>query len=202
MIHPSVPAKTLKEFVAYAKANANKLSYGSAGAGTMTQLAGELFKQMIGAPEIIHVPYRGAGPSITDLVSGQIPMATINLTGQTVELHRSGKIRILAVTSPERLKGVPHAARDRRPGLRSHAEDHERSRHAEGAGRSGPRAHHQFQSREGARLHRGRGRALDAGGEGGGAHCAVSCFKRPHQIFGVVLFLWVPGLAIARRRRA
>jgi tripartite-type tricarboxylate transporter receptor subunit TctC len=73
----------------------------------MTQLAGELFKQMIGAPEITHVPYRGAGPSITDLVSGQIPMATINLTGQTVELHRSGKIRILAVTSPERLKGVP-----------------------------------------------------------------------------------------------
>ena len=56
MIHPSVPAKTLKEFVAYAKANANKLSYGSAGAGTMTQLAGELFKQMIGAPEIIHLP--------------------------------------------------------------------------------------------------------------------------------------------------
>src|SRR5262249_37245704 len=76
-------------------------------AGTMTQLAGELFKQMIGAPEITHVPYRGAGPSITDLVSGQIPMATINLTGQLGEVHRSGKIRILAVTSPERLKGVP-----------------------------------------------------------------------------------------------
>jgi tripartite-type tricarboxylate transporter receptor subunit TctC len=107
MVHPSVPAKTLQEFVAYAKANASKLSYGSAGAGTMTQLAGELFKQMIGAPEITHVPYRGAGPSIADLVAGQIPMATINLTGQTVELHRSGKIRILAVTAPERLKGVP-----------------------------------------------------------------------------------------------
>jgi tripartite-type tricarboxylate transporter receptor subunit TctC len=107
MIHPSVPAKTLKEFVAYAKANANKLSYGSAGAGTMTQLAGELFKQKIGAPEITHVPYRGAGPSIADLVAGQIPMATINVTGQLVELHRTGKIRILAVTAPERLKGVP-----------------------------------------------------------------------------------------------
>jgi tripartite-type tricarboxylate transporter receptor subunit TctC len=107
MIHPSVPARTLQEFVAYAKANASKLSYGSAGAGTMTQLAGELFKQMIGAPEITHVPYRGAGPSIADLVAGQIPMATINLTGQTVELHRTGKIRILAVTAPERLKGVP-----------------------------------------------------------------------------------------------
>jgi tripartite-type tricarboxylate transporter receptor subunit TctC len=107
MIHPSVPAQTLQEFVAYAKANASKLSYGSAGAGTMTQLAGELFKQMIGAPAITHVPYRGAGPSIADLVAGQIPMATINVTGQLVELHRTGKIRILAVTSPERLKGVP-----------------------------------------------------------------------------------------------
>src|SRR5215468_7839089 len=79
MIHPSVPAKTLQEFVAYAKANANEVSYGSAGAGTMTQLAGELFKQMIATPEITHVPYRGAGPSIADLVAGQIPMATINL---------------------------------------------------------------------------------------------------------------------------
>jgi tripartite-type tricarboxylate transporter receptor subunit TctC len=107
MVHPSVPAKTLQEFIPYAKANASKLSYGSAGAGTMTQLAGELFKQTIGAPEITHVPYRGAGPSITDLVSGHIPMATINVTGQLLELHRTGKIRILAVTSPERLKGVP-----------------------------------------------------------------------------------------------
>src|SRR3954471_22371110 len=107
MVHPSVPAKTLQEFIPYAKANASKLSYGSAGAGTMTQLAGELFKQTIGAPEITHVPYRGAGPSIADLVAGQIQMATINVTGQLVELHRTGKIRILAVTAPERLKGVP-----------------------------------------------------------------------------------------------
>src|SRR5262245_32618562 len=107
MIHPSVPAKTLQEFVAYAKGTASKLRSGSAGAGSMPQLAGELFQQMVGAPEITHVPSRGAGPSIADLVAGQIAMATINLTGQTVELHRSGKIRILAVTAPERLKGVP-----------------------------------------------------------------------------------------------
>jgi len=107
MIHPSVPATTLTEFVAFAKANANKLSYGSAGSGTMTNLAGELFKQLIGAPEIVHVPYRGAGPGITDLVSGHIPMMTVNVTGQLLDLHRSGKIRILAVTSPTRLKGAP-----------------------------------------------------------------------------------------------
>ena len=107
MIHPSVPATTLAEFVAYAKANAGKLSYGSAGSGTMTNLAGELFKQIIGAPQIVHVPYRGAGPGITDLVGGQIPMMTVNVTGQLLDLHRSGKIRILAVTSPVRLKGAP-----------------------------------------------------------------------------------------------
>ena len=107
MVHPSVPAKTLKEFIDYAKANDSKLSYGSAGAGTMTNLAGELFKLTIGAPGITHVPYRGAGPSIADLVGGQIQMATINVTGQLLELHRAGKIRILAVTSPQRLKGAP-----------------------------------------------------------------------------------------------
>jgi tripartite-type tricarboxylate transporter receptor subunit TctC len=107
MVHPSVPATNLKEFIAYAKANAAKLSYGSAGSGTMTNLAGELFKQLIGAPEIVHVPYKGAGPSISDLVSGHIPMATINVTGQLLDLHRAGKIRILAVTSPQRLKGAP-----------------------------------------------------------------------------------------------
>src|SRR5262249_171712 len=63
MVHPSVPVNNVQELVAYAKANAGKLSYGSAGAGTMTNLAGELFKQLIGAPEIVHVPYKGAGPS-------------------------------------------------------------------------------------------------------------------------------------------
>src|SRR5262249_10706376 len=107
MINPSVPAKNLKEFIAYAKANAARVCSGSVGTGTMPRIAGELFKLKIGAPAIPHVPYRGAGPSIADLVAGQIQMATINVTGQLVELHRAGKIRILAVTAPERLKGVP-----------------------------------------------------------------------------------------------
>jgi tripartite-type tricarboxylate transporter receptor subunit TctC len=107
MVHPSVPATNLTEFIAYVKANAGKLSYGSAGSGTMTHLAGELFKQLTGSPEIVHVPYKGAGPSVADLVSGHIPMATINVTGQLLQLHRTGKIRILAVTSPQRLKGAP-----------------------------------------------------------------------------------------------
>jgi tripartite-type tricarboxylate transporter receptor subunit TctC len=107
IVHPSLPVKNLKEFIAYAKANQKKLSYGSAGAGTMTNFAGELFKQLIDAPAIIHVPYKGAGPSLTDQVSGAIPMSTINITGQVLALHKAGKVRVLAVTSANRLKGAP-----------------------------------------------------------------------------------------------
>lgn len=107
IVHPSVPAKTLKEFIAYVKANQAKLSYGSAGTGTMTHLAGELFKHLTETPKIVHVPYKGAGPSINDLVGGAVQYATINITGQLLQLHDSGKVRILAVTSQDRLKGAP-----------------------------------------------------------------------------------------------
>jgi tripartite-type tricarboxylate transporter receptor subunit TctC len=107
IVHPSLPVKDLKEFLAYAKANQDKLSYGSAGAGTMTNFAGELFKQLIGAPKIVHIPYKGAGPSLTDQVSGAIPMSTINITGQVLALHNAGKLRVLAVTANQRLKGAP-----------------------------------------------------------------------------------------------
>jgi tripartite-type tricarboxylate transporter receptor subunit TctC len=107
VVHASVPVKTLRELVAYAKANSGKLSYGSAGSGTMTNLAGELFKQLTGLNDIVHVPYKGAGPGLSDLVSGHIPMMTPNITGQVLELHRTGKIRILAVNGPERLTAAP-----------------------------------------------------------------------------------------------
>jgi tripartite-type tricarboxylate transporter receptor subunit TctC len=107
VVHASVPANTLKELIAYAKANSSKLSYGSAGTGTMSNLSGELFKQLTGLTDLVHIPYKGAGPGITDLVSGHIPAMTPNITGQVLELHRSGKIRILAVNAPERLKAAP-----------------------------------------------------------------------------------------------
>jgi tripartite-type tricarboxylate transporter receptor subunit TctC len=107
VVNAAVPVKTLKELIAYAKANPNKLSYGSAGAGTLTNLTGEMFKHLTGISDIVHVPYKGAGPGITDLVSGHIPMMTPNVTGQLLELHNAGKVRILAVTSPTRLKGAP-----------------------------------------------------------------------------------------------
>jgi tripartite-type tricarboxylate transporter receptor subunit TctC len=106
-VHPSVPAQTLSELVAYAKANPGKLSYGSAGAGTMTHLTGELFKVRAGAADIVHIPYRGAGPAITDAISGHIPMITPNVTGQLIGLHKTGKLRILAVTTPARVAAAP-----------------------------------------------------------------------------------------------
>jgi tripartite-type tricarboxylate transporter receptor subunit TctC len=105
--HPAVPAQTLKEFIDYAKANPGKLSYGHGGIGSIQHLTGELFKSLAGTPEIVQVPYRGTGPVITDLIGGQIPMGTPGVTGQVLELHRSGKLRVLAVTSPTRLIAAP-----------------------------------------------------------------------------------------------
>jgi tripartite-type tricarboxylate transporter receptor subunit TctC len=107
VVHESVPAKTLKEFIAYAKANPNKLSYGTAGTGTMTHLAGELFKQLIGVPTITHVPYKGAAPGVADLASGHIPMMTPNVGGPLLQFHATGKVRILAVNSEKRLAVAP-----------------------------------------------------------------------------------------------
>jgi tripartite-type tricarboxylate transporter receptor subunit TctC len=76
VVHESVPARNLLELIAYAKANPTKLSYGSAGVGTMTNLSGELFKQLIGVPDIVHIPYKGSAPGVADLASGHIPMMT------------------------------------------------------------------------------------------------------------------------------
>src|SRR4051794_22424849 len=106
-VHPSVPVQTLGELVAYAKANPGKLSYGHSGAGSIQHLAGELFKSLTGTPDIVQVPYRGTGPVITDLISGQIPIGIPGVTGQVLELHRSGKMRVLAVTGPTRLTAAP-----------------------------------------------------------------------------------------------
>ena len=107
VVHASVPARTLAELIAYTKANPGKLSYGSAGAGTLTNLAGELFKRLIGAPDIVHIPYKGEAPGIADLASGHIPMMTPNVGGPLIEFHRAGKVRILAVNAPRRIKAAP-----------------------------------------------------------------------------------------------
>ena len=117
VINPSVPAKTLAEFIAHAKGSPGKLSYGSAGNGSITNLAGELLKQRGGGLDIVHVPYKGIGQGVTDLISGQIPMLSANATAQILELHRAGKVRILAVNSPTRLKAASDIATSIESGL-------------------------------------------------------------------------------------
>lgn len=119
-VHPSVPAKTLQEFVAHAKANPGKLSYGHVGIGSTNHLAGELFKSLAGIPDLVQVPYRGAGPVITDLMGGQISAGVVATTAQSLGLHKAGSLRILAVTSMKPLiaaPDLPTAAQAGFPGL-------------------------------------------------------------------------------------
>jgi tripartite-type tricarboxylate transporter receptor subunit TctC len=106
-VHPTVPVQTLNELIVYAKANPGKLSYGHSGTGSIQHLTGELFKSLAGTPDIVHVPYRGTGPVIADLVSGQVPMGVPGVTAQVIELHRTGKMRVLAVTGSTRLAAAP-----------------------------------------------------------------------------------------------
>lgn len=119
IVHPSIPARNLKELISYARANPGKLSYGSAGAGTMTHLAGEMFKQRARGLDILHVPYKGVGLASADLLGGYIPMMTPHVNAQFLEWHRSGRIRILAVNAPARLRAAPDipAASEVLPGL-------------------------------------------------------------------------------------
>ena len=106
MVHESVP-RTLRELIAYAKANPGKLSYGSAGTGTPAHLCGELFKMLAGLPDIVHVPYKGAAPGLADFFSGHIPMMTASISPPVLDMHRAGKIRILVAGTNRRLAGAP-----------------------------------------------------------------------------------------------
>jgi tripartite-type tricarboxylate transporter receptor subunit TctC len=120
VVTPALPVHTLKELIAFAKANPGKLVYGSAGTGSMTHLAGELFKSLAGTPDIVHIPYKGSGASITDVISGQVPMIIANVTGQVLELHKAGKLRMIVVTGPEHLvtdPEIPTAVESGLPGM-------------------------------------------------------------------------------------
>ena len=105
VVHPSFPAKTVPEFIAYAKANPGKINFGSAGVGTVAQLAGELFKVMAGV-DLVHVPYRGLAPAITDLIGGRV-QAIFSTMPPAVAQVRAGKLRALAVTSATRFQALP-----------------------------------------------------------------------------------------------
>jgi tripartite-type tricarboxylate transporter receptor subunit TctC len=105
VVHPSVPAKTVPELIAYAKANPGKVNMASAGNGSLAHLAGELFKMMTGV-DMVHVPYRGGGPAMTDLIGGQVQIAFEDISS-SIEHVRAGKLRAIAVTAAARLETLP-----------------------------------------------------------------------------------------------
>ena len=107
-VTPSLPVKTVAEFIAYCKANPGKINMASSGSGTSVHLSGELFKSMTGC-DMLHVPYKGAGPALVDLMGGQVHVLFDNLPSSIGHI-KNGKLRALAVTSQERepsLAGVP-----------------------------------------------------------------------------------------------
>ena len=105
LANPSLPAKTVPELIAYAKANPGKITIASAGTGSSGHLAGELFKMMAGV-NMLHVPYRGAGPALTDLLGGQVLTGVTGISG-SIEQVRTGKLRALAVTTTARATALP-----------------------------------------------------------------------------------------------
>jgi tripartite-type tricarboxylate transporter receptor subunit TctC len=105
VINPSVPARTVGEFIAYARANPDKINMASTGTGTVPHVSGELFKMMAGV-DMTHVQYRGAPPALTDLIGGQV-QAYFASTTVSLEHIRAGKLRPLAVTSAQRLEALP-----------------------------------------------------------------------------------------------
>jgi tripartite-type tricarboxylate transporter receptor subunit TctC len=104
LVHPSVPVKTVPEFIAYAKANPGKISMASTGIGSTTHMSGELFKMMAGV-DMVHVPYRGGTAVVADLIGGQVQVLFVGT--ETIEHVRSGKLRALAVTTATRINLLP-----------------------------------------------------------------------------------------------
>jgi tripartite-type tricarboxylate transporter receptor subunit TctC len=105
VVHPSVPANSVAEFIAYAKANPGKINMGTPGIGTTGHMAGELFKAMAGI-DLVHVPYRGSAPAVTDLIGGQVQVM-FDAMISTLPQIQSGKIRALAVTTATRSAMLP-----------------------------------------------------------------------------------------------
>jgi tripartite-type tricarboxylate transporter receptor subunit TctC len=104
-VNPSLPVNSVPELIAYAKTNPNKISMASFGAGTISHVAGELFKRTAGI-EMMHVPYRGSAPMLTDLMGGQV-LAAIDALPASIEYIKTGKLRALAVTAARRSPALP-----------------------------------------------------------------------------------------------
>jgi tripartite-type tricarboxylate transporter receptor subunit TctC/ribonuclease BN (tRNA processing enzyme) len=153
-VNPSVPATTIPQFIAYAKANPGKINMASNGTGTVPHLAGELFKMMAGV-NLVHVPYRGAAPALTDMIGGQVQISFDN-TASSIEHIRAGRLRALAVTSATRiplLPDLPPVGRVRARLRGDHLDRHRRATPDAG------RHHRQAEPRDQC----GAGRSEDAG---------------------------------------
>jgi tripartite-type tricarboxylate transporter receptor subunit TctC len=107
-VHPSIPANTVAEFIDYVKANPGRLSFASSGVGASPHLSGELFRAMTGI-NMLHVPYRGAGPALTDVLAGRVPVMFDNLPS-SIEHIRAGRLRALGVTASKRSNALPNVA--------------------------------------------------------------------------------------------
>jgi len=116
VVHPSIPAHTARELIAFAKAKPGQVNFASAGVGNAIHLAGEIFKTITGV-SIVHVPYRGGAQAVTDLVAGQVHMMISSIPMMLPQI-RSGRLRALAVSSPSRMKLMPEVPTMREAGLR------------------------------------------------------------------------------------
>ena len=116
-VHPSVPVNNLKEFIAYAKANPGKLNYASQGNGSVSHIGTEIFKQITGV-EIVHVPYKGSGPAVQDVLAGQVQVF-ITTPPSVMQHVQSGKLKGLAVTGKTRHPGMPNVPTTAEAGLPS-----------------------------------------------------------------------------------
>ena len=118
VVHPSLPAKTVKELVAFARKHPGEVNFGSAGAGTLPHLSAELFNSMSGT-KMVHIPFRGAGAAVTDVMAGRVPVYFMNIL-QALSLVKSGKLRALGVTTPQRsaiARDIPAVAEGGLPGF-------------------------------------------------------------------------------------
>lgn len=119
VLHPSVPANTLTEFIDYAKKNPGKVSFGTAGSGSSQQLGGLLVNRVAGI-DMLHVPYKGGAPALNDVLGGQIPVAILVLSN-IIPHVKSGKLRVVAVLEAQRAKGAPEVPTMAEAGLNGHS---------------------------------------------------------------------------------
>jgi tripartite-type tricarboxylate transporter receptor subunit TctC len=118
VVHPSFPAKSIKEMIALGRARPGEINFGSSGAGTLPHLSAELFNSMSGI-RMVHIPYKGAGAAVTDLLAGRVPVYFMNIL-QSLQLIKAGKLRALGVTTPERSAIAPEIPAIAEAGLKGY----------------------------------------------------------------------------------